>query len=62
MSMGVCLLLSSDKIFEYSKVKELMSIEDEYKRRHEALWPRLKQFLKSKGISEYSISLGGTMN
>ncbi len=29
----------------------------EYKRRHDALWPELKQLLKETGISDYSIFL-----
>ena len=28
---------------------------DEYKRRHDALWPELKEVLKEAGISNYSI-------
>ena len=36
--------------------------EEEYKKRHDALWPDLKQLLKSKGISEYSIFLDETTN
>lgn len=36
--------------------------EAEYKKRHDALWPDLKQLLKSKGISEYSIFLDETTN
>lgn len=31
--------------------------EEEYKKRHDELWPELKQLLKSTGISEYSIFL-----
>ncbi len=31
--------------------------EEEYKRRHDALWPELDQLLKETGISEYSIFL-----
>ena len=29
--------------------------EAEYERRHAAIWPELKQLLKSTGISDYSI-------
>lgn len=29
--------------------------EDEYKKRHDELWPELKSLLKSSGISDYSI-------
>lgn len=31
--------------------------EVEYKKRHEEIWPELKELLKSKGISHYSIFL-----
>jgi L-rhamnose mutarotase len=30
---------------------------EEYARRHDAIWPELKQLLKEAGISEYSIFL-----
>jgi len=30
---------------------------DEYKRRHDEIWPELKSLLKETGISEYSIFL-----
>ncbi len=36
--------------------------EAEYKKRHYDLWPDLKQLLKSKGISEYSIFLDEKTN
>jgi L-rhamnose mutarotase len=29
--------------------------KEEYKRRHDEIWPELKQLLKEAGISEYSI-------
>ena len=31
--------------------------EEEYKRRHDNLWPELKQLLKQNGIRDYSIYL-----
>ena len=31
--------------------------EDEYKRRHDALWPELEALLKEAGVSDYSIHL-----
>ena len=31
--------------------------EAEYKRRHDALWPELKQLLKEAGVSDYAIYL-----
>jgi L-rhamnose mutarotase len=36
--------------------------EEEYKKRHEILWPELEQLLKKTGISEYSIFLDETTN
>jgi L-rhamnose mutarotase len=36
--------------------------EEEYKKRHDELWPELEALLKSKGISEYSIFLDNTTN
>ncbi|SHJ39739.1 L-rhamnose mutarotase [Tangfeifania diversioriginum] len=32
-------------------------MREEYKNRHDAIWPELKQLLKDAGISEYSIFL-----
>ena len=37
------------------KMKLLKGYEDEYRRRHDALWPGLKDLLKQTGISGYSI-------
>jgi L-rhamnose mutarotase len=39
------------------KMKLNKGSEEEYERRHNELWPELKQLLKSTGISEYSIFL-----
>jgi L-rhamnose mutarotase len=36
--------------------------KDEYKRRHEKLWPELQQLLKEAGISDYSIFLDEETN
>lgn len=36
--------------------------EEEYKRRHDELWPELKTLLKSTGIREYSIFLDEDTN
>ena len=36
--------------------------QDEYKRRHDQLWPDLKDLLKSTGIEEYSIFLDEKTN
>jgi L-rhamnose mutarotase len=37
------------------KMKLKPGFETEYKKRHEALWPELKQLLIDQGISDYSI-------
>ena len=44
------------------KMKLFKGFEAEYKKRHDALWPDLKQLLKSKGISEYSIFFDESTN
>jgi L-rhamnose mutarotase len=44
------------------KMQLYKGFEAEYKKRHDAIWPELKQLLKSKGISEYSIFLDETTN
>ncbi len=44
------------------KMQLYKGFEDEYKKRHDALWPDLEQLLKSRGISEYSIFLDETTN
>lgn len=31
--------------------------EEEYRRRHDAIWPELKELLKTAGIQDYSIFL-----
>ena len=36
--------------------------KEEYKRRHDEIWPELKQLLKDAGISEYSIFLDEETN
>lgn len=36
--------------------------EEEYKKRHDELWPELKTLLKETGISEYYIFLDETTN
>jgi L-rhamnose mutarotase len=36
--------------------------EEEYKKRHDILWPDLEKLLKEAGISEYSIFLDETTN
>ena len=37
------------------KMKLNPGMKDEYKRRHDELWPELRSLLKDAGISEYSI-------
>lgn len=51
------------------RMKVFPGMEEEYKRRHDAIWPELSDLLKSNGISSYSIflderdgSLFGVMN
>lgn len=39
------------------KMKLFKGYEEEYKRRHAAIWPALKQLLQDAGISDYSIFL-----
>lgn len=36
--------------------------EEEYKRRHDEIWPELSQLLKQTGISDYSIFLDESTN
>lgn len=36
--------------------------EEEYKKRHEEIWPDLQKLLKDSGIAEYSIFLDETTN
>ena len=39
------------------KMQLFPGFEDEYKRRHDALWPELQALLKETGIQNYSIFL-----
>lgn len=39
------------------KMKLKAGCEEEYKKRHDAIWPELQQLLKNSGISDYSIFL-----
>lgn len=39
------------------KMKLRKGFEEEYKRRHNEIWPELKDLLRSKGIRDYSIFL-----
>jgi L-rhamnose mutarotase len=44
------------------KMKLLKGKEDEYKKRHDAIWPELKSLLKTTGIEDYSIFLDEETN
>ena len=44
------------------KMQLFKGFEDEYKKRHDALWPELEQLLKKHGIKEYSIFLDESTN
>ena len=44
------------------KMKLNDGFEEEYKKRHDLLWPDLEQLLRSAGISEYSIFLDTDTN
>ncbi|MBC7874177.1 MAG: L-rhamnose mutarotase [Ferruginibacter sp.] len=44
------------------KMKLHQGLEEEYKKRHDQLWPELQQLLSSAGISEYSIFLDTETN
>ncbi len=37
------------------KMKLKPGFKDEYKKRHDELWPELKKLLKDQGVSDYSI-------
>ena len=44
------------------KMKLLKGFEEEYKKRHDAIWSDLQQLLKETGINEYSIFLDEETN
>lgn len=44
------------------KMQLFKGFEEEYKKRHDDLWPELQKLLKDAGISEYSIFLDETNN
>lgn len=44
------------------KMKLFKGREEEYKRRHDALWPELQSLLKQAGIKDYSIFLDEETN
>lgn len=44
------------------KMKLFKGCEEEYKRRHDALWPELETLLKQAGVKDYSIFLDDETN
>lgn len=44
------------------KMKLHKGFEEEYKRRHDAIWPELRSLLKITGIEDYSIFLDEKTN
>jgi L-rhamnose mutarotase len=44
------------------KMQLFKGCEEEYKKRHDELWPELHSLLKDTGISEYSIFLDESTN
>ena len=44
------------------RMKIFKGFEDEYKRRHDALWPELESLLKTAGVEDYSIFLDEETN
>ena len=44
------------------KMKLFKGNEAEYKKRHDAIWPELKQLLKETGVADYSIFLDEETN
>ena len=44
------------------KMKIYPGAENEYKKRHDEIWPELKELLKATGIHDYSIFLDESTN
>lgn len=44
------------------KMKLKQGFEEEYRRRHDAIWPELASLLKDSGVSDYSIFLDSETN
>ena len=44
------------------KMKLKAGYEEEYKQRHDAIWPELRKLLRESGISDYSIFLDTETN
>lgn len=44
------------------KMKLMPGFQEEYKRRHDALWPEIQALLKANGIADYTIFLDEETN
>ena len=44
------------------KMKLFNGVKEEYKKRHDEIWPELKELLTSSGIHDYSIFLDESTN
>jgi L-rhamnose mutarotase len=44
------------------KMKLKPGFKEEYKKRHNAIWPELKQMIKDSGVSDYTIYLDEETN
>ena len=44
------------------KMKLFPGLKDEYKKRHDEIWPELKDLLKDAGVQDYSIFLDEETN
>lgn len=44
------------------KMKLKQGFKDEYKRRHEQIWPELEKLIRDSGVSDYSIFLDEETN
>ena len=43
-------------------MKLMLGMKDEYKKRHDEIWPELSELLRNSGISDYSIYLDENTN
>lgn len=44
------------------KMKLMPGFQEEYKRRHDAIWPEIRALLKEAGVADYSIFLDEETN
>jgi L-rhamnose mutarotase len=44
------------------KMKLKPGCQDEYRKRHDAIWPELAKLIRESGVSDYSIFLDGETN